>query len=236
MGKKPFFQEFRHRIDRCHISFSAGRYCASETLACGPETDSIEDWLYMFRTLVARYLNRDLLVEFFPPVVFLVSNFAWDIMVATAATIVATAISVLLAYIFSRKVPVIAVITLVIVLCLGGASLYFGDESFIKIKPTVGRTLFALALGISLLLGKNIVYRVLGGQISLTERGWTLLTYFWIIFALSLAVLNEILRRVLTTDTWVIVDTAAGPLSILGYVLITRITAEYYWDEEAEET
>lgn len=178
-----------------------------------------------------RYLNRHLLFELLPAALFVIANFAWDLRTATAAVIVATVAVVAAALLMDRRVPALALVTLALVLLLGGASLIFSDDLFIKIKPTIGKLLFASALALGLLFRPTFLERALGTQLSLSRPGWRAVTCAWIAYALLLAAANEIVWRTASTDTWVSYTGLFGPLSILGYVLITRLLAPRYWQE-----
>jgi intracellular septation protein len=185
-------------------------------------------------TFKERYLTQPVVLELLPGVVFLLVNYGWGIQAATAAVIAATLAVVALGYLTAGRVPLIAIATLLIVLILGGASLLIDDARFIKMKPTVGRVLFALALAVGLAFRPSFLERVLGGRLKLTPAGWRVLTLAWIAFALVLAALNEVLWRTVETDTWVAVDTALGPLALIGYVLIVRFVAPRWWDARGE--
>ena len=176
-----------------------------------------------------RFLNRQILLELSPSLVFFAVNYGWGLMTATAAVMVATLAAVGIGLALDGRVPAIAVVTLVIVLTLGAASLVFDNEVFIKIKPTVGNGLFAAALAIGLRFRPSFLVRALGNQLKLSEGGWRVLTAAWIGFALSFAALNEIVWRTLDTDTWVAFRTASGPVAILCYVAITNAIAQRYW-------
>ena len=188
----------------------------------------------MTKSVVHRYLNQEIIIELFPTVVFFLTNFVWGFRAATIAVIIATIISVALGYLLKKRVPLIAVATLAIVLSLGAASFYFNDETFVKVKPTVGKCLFASALLVGLLLKPSFLERVLSSQISLTAAGWRMLTYAWIAFALTTAIVNEVVWRNMSTDNWVLYKTIEDPVSIVGYIAITRLIAQLYWDIETE--
>lgn len=187
-------------------------------------------------SVVERYLNRHILLELAPSLVFFVVNFGWGLMTATAAVMVATLAAVGIGLALERRVPTIAVVTLAIVLALGGASLIFDSEVFIKVKPTVGNGLFATALAIGLFFRPSFLVRALGNQLKLSDPGWQVLTLCWIGFALIFAVLNEIVWRTLDTDTWVAFKTTLAPAAIACYVVITNLVARRYWSEPAEDS
>ena len=85
-----------------------------------------------------QYLNRQFLLEVSPAVVLFISNYFGGLMVATAAVMVATTLTTIYGYRLNRSVPVLPLVTLVLVLVLGGATLALGSEAFIKIRPTLG--------------------------------------------------------------------------------------------------
>ncbi len=178
-----------------------------------------------------RYLNRRIVLELAPAIVFFAANYGWGLMVATAAVMAATFMTTAAGIALERRVPVLAVTTLILVLALGGASLIFDSELFIKIRPTVGNTLFALALAISFGFREGLLRRAFEGQLHLSDPGWRVLTGCWIALALCLASANELVWRTLETDSWVAFKTAETPLSILAYILLTRLIAGRYWQE-----
>ncbi len=176
------------------------------------------------------------LSELFPAFIFFAVNLGWGLMTATAAVMVATIMAVAAGLLVERRVPVLAVVTLFLVLTLGGASLILNSELFIKIRPTIGDLLFATALAVGLLFRPTFLERALGAQVKLTAEGWRVVTLWWIGFALLLAGLNEVAWRTQDTDTWVAIRTVLAPATILGYVAITRFLAPHYWDEAAADT
>lgn len=180
-----------------------------------------------------RYLNRHILLDVGPVVVFFAVHHAAGLTTATAAVMIATVLAVALGWFLDRRVPALAIVTLILVLALGGASLIFADDTFIKIKPTVGNILFAAALLAGLRLSPSLLERTLAYQISITDRGWRVLTYRWCVFALLMAAANEVVWRNMTVDQWVAFKTGMTPVSILCYILITRITVPRFWVGDA---
>ena len=90
-----------------------------------------------------------------------------------------------------------------IVLIFGGLTIYFDNEVFIKMKPTIINLIFAIILYGGMLVKKPLLKILLGAALRLEEEGWRILTYRWIGFFIALAVLNEIVWRTQTTDIWV---------------------------------
>ena len=125
------------------------------------------------------------------------------IFVATAVFMPAVLVALVVSYALTRRLPVMAVASAVIVVVLGAATLIFQDETFIKLKPTIVYLLFAGTLFGGLIFRKPLLAMVFDQMFHLTEEGWRKLTIRWALFFLALAVLNEIVWRTQTTDTWV---------------------------------
>ena len=116
---------------------------------------------------------------------------------------VAVVISLGLSRILLKEWPVMPLISAVVVLIFGGMTLYWENEIFIKLKPTIVNTLFGIALLIGLAFGKPLLSIVMGSVFRLTDEGWKKLTFRWALFFFVLAALNEIVWRTQTSDVWV---------------------------------
>jgi intracellular septation protein len=95
------------------------------------------------------------------------------------------------------------VVTAIVVVVFGAATLFFHDETFIKLKPTIIYVLFGGVLVGGLLLDKPFLQIVFDSVFHLTAEGWRKLTVRWAAFFFVLALLNELVWRTQTTDTWV---------------------------------
>ena len=125
------------------------------------------------------------------------------IFLATAAFMVAIAVSLSVSLWLTKRLPVMPLITGVVVLVFGGLTLWLHDDLFIKLKPTIINTLFGAVLLGGLLFGKSLLGYVFDSAFKLTAEGWRVLTLRWGIFFLVLAVINEIVWRNFSTDFWV---------------------------------
>ncbi|WP_417719899.1 inner membrane-spanning protein YciB [Salipiger sp.] len=95
------------------------------------------------------------------------------------------------------------VVTAVLVVVFGGLSVWLNDDRFFKMKPTLIYLLFATALGIGLLRGESYLRSVMEGLMPLKPEGWMLLTKRVTALFLGLAVLNEVIWRTMSTESWV---------------------------------
>jgi intracellular septation protein len=92
----------------------------------------------------------------------------------------------------------------VMVMVLGGITLWLHNETFIKIKPTIYYCVAAGLLTFGVVTKRNLLAAVLGSAYpGLSDRGWQLLTRNWIFFFLAMAIVNEAVWRTTTTDFWV---------------------------------
>ncbi len=123
-------------------------------------------------------------------------------------------------------------VTAVLVVVFGGLSIWFNDERFFKIKPTIIYLLFAGVLAAGLIRGKSAIQYVLDGAMPLDDRGWLVLTRNCAFFFLFLAVANEVIWRNFSTDVWVYFKTFGIPgglsafLFLQTYYLMTKQSQE----------
>lgn len=144
-----------------------------------------------------------LAVEFGPLLVFFVANSRYGIYTGTGAFMVATVISLIASQLILGRIAIMPLITSVFVLVFGGLTLWLQDDHFIKIKPTIVNALFATILFTGLASGRLFLKIVFGDVMRLSEEGWRILTLRWALFFVFLALLNEVMWRGFSTDTWV---------------------------------
>ena len=125
------------------------------------------------------------------------------IFVATGVFMVAILVALAVSYALTRRLPVMAIVSAVVVVVFGAATLIFQNDTFIKMKPTIIYLLFAGTLFGGLMFRKPLLAMVFDQMFNLTEEGWRKLTIRWSLFFLALAIFNEIVWRTQSTDTWV---------------------------------
>ena len=116
---------------------------------------------------------------------------------------IAIVAALIVSFALTRHLPIMPVVTAIIVLVFGGLTLLLHNESFIKLKPTIIYVLFGGTLLVGQWLNKPFLAIVFDSMFHLTAEGWRKLTLRWAMFFLFLAVLNELVWRTQTTDTWV---------------------------------
>ncbi len=132
-----------------------------------------------------------LLVDFFPLVIFFVVYKLADILWATAAIIVATALALAVQWLRSRTLNRMQLISGALVAVFGGITLLLGDGIFIQWKPTIVYLLFSIAfLASQYIGGRTIVERLMGEAIALQLPDWHALNMMWVVFFAVMAALN----------------------------------------------
>jgi len=138
-----------------------------------------------------------------PLVLFFAANGRYGIFAATGVFMAAVLAALLVSYVLTRRLPIMPVITAIIVVVFGGLTLVLHDATFIKVKPTIIYGLFGGVLIGGLSFNKPLLGVVFDSLFHLSEEGWRKLTLRWAMFFFALAVLNEIVWRNVSTDTWV---------------------------------
>ena len=151
-----------------------------------------------------------LLIDLGPLLVFFLVNFFapvptfMKIFVATGAFMVAMVAAMLFSAIRYHRISPLLWFSGIMVVLLGGLTIWLHDESFIKMKPTLYYTLVAALLAFGLATDRPLLQRVLGSTYpGLDEPGWTKLTRNWAIFFAFMACLNEAVWRNSSTSFWI---------------------------------
>lgn len=146
-----------------------------------------------------------LLLDFLPVIIFFaVYKFSGDIILATAVLIPATLLQMAYTWFKTHRIEKMQLVTLGLVIVLGGATILLDNKAFIQWKPTVVNWLFALAfLGSHFIGRKTIVQRMMDSSIELPDRIWRQLNIGWTIFFVLMGVLNLAVVYTLSEEAWV---------------------------------
>lgn len=123
--------------------------------------------------------------------------------VVTAAFVPLLMLTTLILWRLTGKLSKMQLMTLVLVVVFGGLSIWFNDERFFKMKPTMIYLLFGGALGFGLLRGRSYLELVMEDAMPLKHEGWMILTRRMALFFAALALTNEVIWRTMSTDAWV---------------------------------
>lgn len=127
-------------------------------------------------------------------------------LVGTGVFMIAIAIAVAVSKWKLGRVAPMLWLSAALVVGFGALTLWFRDPKFIQIKPTLIYLFFAALLIGGVLRGRAMLKYVLEAAYEgLTDEGWRKLSLSWGIFFLALAGANEIMRAMLSFETWLTV-------------------------------
>lgn len=139
-----------------------------------------------------------------------------------------------LLWFLTGKLSRMQIATLVMVVLFGGMTVWLNDDRFIKMKPTMIYLLFGGTLGFGLLRGSSYLQYVMEGMMPLQDAGWMILTKRLMIFFFGLAILNELIWRTSSTETWVYFKTFGLTLAMFGFFMTqSNLLQTYSTDEDS---
>jgi len=151
-----------------------------------------------------------LLIDLGPLLVFFLVNFlapvpaVMKIFVATGAFMIAMVVAMIFSALRYGKISPLLWFSGVMVVLLGGLTIWLHKDWIIKMKPTFYYALVSGLLWFGLATDRPLLQRVLGSTYpGLDEIGWTKLTRNWALFFAFMAVLNEAVWRNTSTNFWV---------------------------------
>ncbi|MBP9722588.1 MAG: septation protein IspZ [Gammaproteobacteria bacterium] len=159
-------------------------------------------------------------------VIFFVVYKYYDIFYATATMMAAYTLTFIISYYTNKKVDKTTLVTWLLVMILGGLTIFFHNEEYIKFKPTLIYLLFAIAFHVSPYFKdeKSIMERLAGHQLTLPKNIWNKLNKFWMFVFYTLGILNLYIAYNYTTQQWVYFKT----FGIIGFLLVATLVQIMY--------
>jgi len=125
------------------------------------------------------------------------------VLLATLVVMVATLAQATILKLRGKKIDLMLWISLGLVVVLGGATIWFHNETFIKWKPSGLYWAMAGVFWISqAFFGKNLIQSMLGQELELPAPIWLKLNRAWVIFFALLGVLNLWVAYHYSTSAW----------------------------------
>ena len=168
-----------------------------------------------------------LLFDFFPVLLFFAAyKLTGDnIYIATAVAIAATFVQSAVFWLRHRRLEKMHVITLVLLVVFGGATLLLQDEVYIKWKPTVLNWLFGLVfIGSHFIGDRPVIQRLMAQAVTLPQGVWYRLNLLWSLFFIAVGFINLYVVYNFDTDTWVNFKL----FGIIGLTLLFIIAQSFY--------
>ncbi len=176
-------------------------------------------------------------VDYAGLVVFLITLVATRSAVTASWAIVGgSVLALLVGLVFERRLAPMPLVTAVLGLIFGGLTIFFHDERFIKVKPTILYTAFGLFLITGALRGKNPLKVLMGDAFHLPDPVVRTLTLRYALFFFALAIANEAVWRTQSTLTWGFFKFPGTPILIFLFALSQApLMMKHMPDDEAAE-
>jgi intracellular septation protein len=144
-------------------------------------------------------------VDYGWPAGFVIAYFiTHDTVQATWGMVAGAALALVVGLVVERRIAPMPLVAGLIAVLFGSLTLFFHDDRFIKIKPTVTSVAFGLFLIVGMILRKNPLKILLGKALQMPDEGWRKLSWRYGIFFLAVAGLNEFIWRTQPDATWVL--------------------------------
>lgn len=175
-------------------------------------------------------------LELGPLIVFFVVNSKFGIFYATGVLMAGVILTLAVSWAVTKHLPAMPVVTAILVLVFGGLTVFLQNETFIKLKVTILYSMFGTALIGALYFGKLLLPAVFDMAIHISDEGWRKLTWRWGLFFFFLAGLNEVVRRIVTTDQWVNFKVfGILPLTLLFAIAQTPLILKHQIPEDQDD-
>jgi intracellular septation protein len=159
-------------------------------------------------------------VDYAGLVVFLITLVATHSAVTASWAIVGgSVLALLVGLVFERRLAPMPLVTAVLGVIFGGLTIFFHDERFIKVKPTILYTAFGLFLITGALRGKNPLKVLMGDAFHLPDPVVRTLTLRYALFFFALAIANEAVWRTQSTLIWGFFKFPGTPILIFLFAL-----------------
>ncbi|WP_370229028.1 inner membrane-spanning protein YciB [Cognatishimia sp.] len=155
--------------------------------------------------------------------------------IVTAAFVPLLALTTFILWRLTGHLSKMQIATVVLVAVFGGLSVWLNDDRFFKMKPTMIYVLFGGILGFGLLRGKSYLKFVMEEALPLEDEGWMILTRRLTGFFIGLALLNEVIWRTQSTDTWVYFKTFGLTAAVFLFFMTQAGVFTKYGIEESED-
>lgn len=153
------------------------------------------------------------------------------VLLATLVVILATLAQVAFLVLRGKKVDTMLWVSLGLVTVLGGATIWFHNETFIKWKPSVLYWVMGLTFWLSqLIFRKNLLRALIGDQLQLPPGVWQRLNFAWVAFFAFMGLLNLYVAYSFSTDTWVNFKLFGG----IGLMLLFTVAQGLYISRHVE--
>ena len=160
------------------------------------------------------------------------------ILLATTVTVAASVTQISYLLLRRKKIDAMLWASFLIITILGGLTIYFHNENFIKWKPTMLYWCLASALLFSqLIMGKNLtrtIMKQLEEELIIPETIWFRLNLVWVLFYFGMGCLNLFVAFSFSNDTWV--NFKLGSMGLVFVFLLAQVVYLSRFSKPSEES
>lgn len=165
-----------------------------------------------------------LLFDFFPILLFFACYKLFGLYSATAVAMAASLFQVIFHRIKYQRYEKLHLISLGLILVLGGATLFFHNPWFIKWKPTGIYWLSSLVfIGSGFIGEKPIIQKMMESNVNLPHHIWYRLNFAWGVYFMVMGALNLYVAYTFDTDIWVNFKLFGGVGCMLLFVFLQAL-------------
>ena len=147
---------------------------------------------------------KKFLYDFLPLILFFIVYKLYGFYAATVAAIVISLVQVIGVFLIHRKLDKLQLVTLALILVMGGATIAFHDPRFLQWKLTVLNWVIALIFLGSHIIGKKpIMQRALEKNVNLPKRVFVRLNLMWVVYFTGMGLLNLYVMYHFSLNAWV---------------------------------
>ncbi len=179
-----------------------------------------------------KHVFISLFIDFLPILTFIYFAQKGNLYKATSMLMLVAIVTTVITYVREKRLPYITLYVSFITIFFGMAALHRHDIQFVQMRDTLYDVSLFLAFSIGLLLRVSVLKISLHKVFSLTDKGWTSMTYGWCVFFLITACINEYTRRFRSFDDWLLFKEILVPVTIFTALFLYGLAI---YDEKKKE-
>ena len=141
--------------------------------------------------------------EFAPLVVFFAAGQIFSFEGAVIALLVATVVSIVVAWVCQRHIPIMPLASGVLVIITGVLTVYFNLPDAIIIADTIWFWGLAALILVGIKRGDHVLEKMFDRTFAMTAAGWTKLSWRWFFVLVVAGIANEYVRLTMSPEFWI---------------------------------
>jgi len=163
--------------------------------------------------------SKNRMLDLAPPIAFYLAYIVSDLITATIVLMVSSVIIIAFNKLVLKKGSKMVYLSTALLGVFGGLTIFSGDVTFIKMKPTIVYSLFSIAILIDLKRKNSFSRDWISRTFSIDDIISRKIILHFSVFWVFLAVLNEIIWRNLDESTWVLLKSFGFTALNMGFCM-----------------